>query len=122
MHATGVELDDAPGLTHLEILRGVTAGPIRAIYLVGENPALSEADATHAREAMEEVDFLVVQDIFLTETAEFADVIDTTKVSEREFEVVEMELTEEVDMEAPPEQQVKVVASIVKKDKISPAA
>ena len=73
--AWGVELDDAPGLTHLEILRGVTAGPIRAIYLVGENPALSEADASHAREAMEKVDFLVVQDIFLTESAEYADVV-----------------------------------------------
>ncbi|MCL7963892.1 MAG: formate dehydrogenase subunit alpha [marine benthic group bacterium] len=73
--AWGADLDDAPGLTHLEILRGVTAGPIRAIYLVGENPALSEADATHAREAMEKVEFLVVQDIFLTESAEYADVV-----------------------------------------------
>jgi len=73
--AWGVELDPAPGLTHLEILRGVTAGPIRAIYLVGENPALSEADANHAREAMEKVDFLVVQDIFLTESAAYADVV-----------------------------------------------
>jgi formate dehydrogenase alpha subunit len=73
--AWGVELDAVPGLTHLEILRGVTAGPIRSIYLVGENPALSEADATHAREAMAKVDFLVVQDIFLTESAEYADVV-----------------------------------------------
>jgi len=73
--AWGVELDSVPGLTHLEILRGVTAGPIRAIYLVGENPALSEADATHAREAMDKVDFLVVQDIFLTESAVYADVV-----------------------------------------------
>jgi len=73
--AWGVELDSVPGLTHLEILRGVTSGPIKAIYLIGENPALSEADATHAREAMEKVDFLVVQDIFLTESAEYADVI-----------------------------------------------
>ena len=73
--AWGAELDGAPGLTHLEILRGVTAGPIKAIYLVGENPALSEADATHAREAMEKVDFLVVQDIFLTESAQYADVV-----------------------------------------------
>jgi len=73
--AWGAGLDGAPGLTHLEILRGVTAGPIRAIYLVGENPALSEADANHAREAMEKVDFLVVQDIFLTETARYADVV-----------------------------------------------
>jgi formate dehydrogenase major subunit len=73
--AWGVELDPAPGLTHLEILRGVKNGPIRAIYMVGENPALSEADATHAREAMDAVDFMVVQDIFLTETAEYADVV-----------------------------------------------
>ncbi|MCE9637322.1 MAG: formate dehydrogenase subunit alpha [Planctomycetes bacterium] len=73
--AWGARLDDMPGLTHLEILGGVTGGRIRAIYLVGENPALSEADANHARHAMEEVDFLVVQDIFLTESAEYADVV-----------------------------------------------
>ncbi len=73
--AWGAKLDPAPGLTHLEILRGVTAGPIKSIYLVGENPALSEADATHARDAMAKVDFLVVQDIFLTESAEYADVV-----------------------------------------------
>jgi len=73
--AWGVELDAAPGLTHLEILRGVSAGPIKAIYLVGENPALSEADANHARKAMEKCDFLVVQDIFLTESTAYADVV-----------------------------------------------
>jgi formate dehydrogenase alpha subunit len=73
--AWGAALDESPGLTHLEILRGVTSGPIRSIYLVGENPALSEADASHAREAMEKVDFLVVQDIFLTESAQYADVV-----------------------------------------------
>jgi formate dehydrogenase alpha subunit len=74
-HAWGVELDDLPGLTHLEILNGVTGGRIKAIYLVGENPALSEADATHAQEAMDQVDFLVVQDIFMTESARYADVV-----------------------------------------------
>ena len=73
--AWGVALDDAPGLTHLEILNGVAGGRIKAIYLVGENPALSEADATHARAAMEQVEFLVVQDIFLTESARYADVV-----------------------------------------------
>jgi len=73
--AWGVELDDEPGLTHLEILSGVTGGRIKAIYLVGENPALSEADATHAQEAMDEVDFLVVQDIFMTESARYGDVV-----------------------------------------------
>ena len=73
--AWGAPLDDTPGLTHLEILNGVTGGRIKAIYLVGENPALSEADATHARAAMDEVEFLVVQDIFLTESAQYADVV-----------------------------------------------
>lgn len=73
--AWGVKLDDTPGLTHLEILNGVTGGRIKSIYLVGENPALSEANATHAQEAMEQVDFLVVQDIFLTESARYADVV-----------------------------------------------
>jgi formate dehydrogenase major subunit len=73
--AWGVELDDTPGLTHLEILNGVSGGRIKCIYLVGENPALSEADATHARQAMQDVDFLVVQDIFMTESARYADVV-----------------------------------------------
>ncbi|MDJ0521071.1 MAG: formate dehydrogenase subunit alpha [Planctomycetota bacterium] len=73
--AWDVQLDESPGLTHLEILRGVSGGTIKAIYLVGENPALSEADATHARKAMEDVEFLVVQDIFLTESAHYADVV-----------------------------------------------
>ena len=63
------------GLTVTEILDAVHAGQIKAMYILGENPAMSDPDVTHAREALAKLDHLVVQDIFLTETANFADVI-----------------------------------------------
>jgi len=63
------------GLTVTEIMDAVLEGKIRAIYIMGENPILSDPDQTHVREALEAVDFLVVQDIFLNETAELADVV-----------------------------------------------
>ena len=69
------ELSEAPGLTHTEIFDAVYSGKINALYLVGENPFLSEANANHAVEAMKRADFLVVEDIFLTETAELAHVV-----------------------------------------------
>lgn len=73
--AWGCKLSDSPGLTHTEIFDAVHSGKINALYLVGENPFLTEANASHATEAMEKANFLVVQDIFLTETAELADVV-----------------------------------------------
>lgn len=73
--AWGGQLSGAPGQTHTEIFDAILAGSIRVLHLVGENPVLSEANASHATEAMRKVDFLVVQDIFLTETAKLADVI-----------------------------------------------
>ena len=63
------------GLTVTEILDAVHAGDIRGMYILGENPAMSDPDVTHAREALAKLDCLVVQDIFVTETANFADVI-----------------------------------------------
>ena len=63
------------GKTATEIMDAVLEGKIRAIYIMGENPILSDPDQTHVRRALEAVDFLVVQDIFLNETAEFADVV-----------------------------------------------
>ena len=63
------------GLTVTEIMDAVLEGEVRAIYIMGENPILSDPDQTHVREALEAVDFLVVQDIFLNETAELADVV-----------------------------------------------
>jgi formate dehydrogenase major subunit len=63
------------GLTVTEILDAVHDGQITGMYILGENPAMSDPDVTHAREALAKLDHLVVQDIFLTETANYADVI-----------------------------------------------
>jgi formate dehydrogenase alpha subunit len=73
--AWGVSLSPDQGLTHSEIFDGVYDGTINSLYLIGENPVLSEANASHAIAAMEKLEFLVVQDIFLTETAQMADVV-----------------------------------------------
>jgi formate dehydrogenase major subunit len=71
----GVALDAQPGLTVVEIMDAVHRGEIRGMYIMGENPAMSDPDAGHAREALAKLDMLVVQDIFLTETAYLADVV-----------------------------------------------
>ena len=68
-------LDATPGLTVVEVMHAIKKGGIRGMYVMGENPAMSDPDANHAREALAALDHLVVQDIFLTETAYLADVI-----------------------------------------------
>ena len=68
-------LDPTPGLTVVEVIKGISAGSVKGMYVMGENPAMSDPDASHAREALAKLDLLVVQDIFLTETAYLADVI-----------------------------------------------
>jgi formate dehydrogenase major subunit len=71
----GTKLDPKPGLTVVEIMGAALDGDIRGMYIMGENPAMSDPDADHAREAMAKLEHLVVQDIFLTETAYLADVV-----------------------------------------------
>jgi len=73
--AWGRELDPNPGLTVVEITKGALEGRIRGMYVMGENPFLSDPNVNKVRAALASLEFLVVQDIFLTETAEFADVI-----------------------------------------------
>jgi formate dehydrogenase major subunit len=73
--AWGVTLDREPGLTVVEIMHAALAGRIRGMYVMGENPAMSDPDLTHARAALASLEMLVVQDIFPTETAMLADVI-----------------------------------------------
>jgi formate dehydrogenase major subunit len=68
-------LDPKPGLTVVEIMDAVHAGEITGMYIMGENPAMSDPDVNHARQALAELQMLVVQDIFLTETCYLADVI-----------------------------------------------
>jgi formate dehydrogenase major subunit len=73
--AWGRTLDDKPGLTVVEIMKAALAGSIKGMYILGENPFISDPNSNKIRKALSALDFLVVQDIFLTETAEFADVI-----------------------------------------------
>ena len=68
-------LDPDPGLTVVEIMNAAKKHEIRGMYVMGENPAMSDPDVDHAREALAALDHLVVQDIFLTETAYLADVV-----------------------------------------------
>jgi formate dehydrogenase major subunit len=68
-------LDDQPGLTVIEVMHAIAEGQVRGMYIMGENPAMSDPDANHARAALAKLEHLVVQDIFLTETAALADVV-----------------------------------------------
>jgi formate dehydrogenase major subunit len=69
------DLDPKKGLTVVEIMNAAKQKQIRGMYIMGENPAMSDPDVQHARAALAALDFLVVQDLFLTETASFADVV-----------------------------------------------
>ncbi len=69
------DFSNEKGLTVVEIMDAIHAGDIRGMYILGENPAMSDPDAGHARDALAKLEHLVVQDIFLTETANYADVI-----------------------------------------------
>jgi formate dehydrogenase major subunit len=71
----GTQLEAAPGLTVVEILQAAERGQISGMYVMGENPAMSDPDVAHARAALARLDHLVVQDLFLTETAVLADVV-----------------------------------------------
>ena len=71
----GIELDPKRGLTVVEIVRAILAGEIHGMFVMGENPAMSDPDSQHVREALAKLNHLVVQDLFLTETAFHADVI-----------------------------------------------
>jgi formate dehydrogenase alpha subunit len=74
--AWGVEkLSLEPGLTVTEIMNGALDGSVKGLYIMGENPMLSDPNLRHVEEALEAIDFLVVQDIFMSETARYADVV-----------------------------------------------
>jgi len=71
----GAKLDGQKGLTVVEIVNAIHDGQIKGMYILGENPAMSDPDQAHAREALAKLEHLVVQEIFLTETAWHADVV-----------------------------------------------
>jgi formate dehydrogenase alpha subunit len=71
----GVKLPDRPGLTATEMMEKAFTGDLKAMYIIGENPMVSDPDLNHAKKALQKLNFLVVQDIFLTETGREADVV-----------------------------------------------
>jgi len=73
--AWGVPLSNKIGLTVTEMLKGLDAGSVRGLYVIGENPMTSDPDLNHVREAMTKSEFFVLQEIFYSETGQFADVI-----------------------------------------------
>ena len=73
--AWGVRLSPDPGLTVVEIMNAAGEGEVKGLYIMGENPMLSDPDINHVEQALKALDFLVVQDIFLSETALMADVV-----------------------------------------------
>ena len=73
--AWGCSLSPDPGLVLTNMFHAIEEGRLKAIYLMGENPILSDLDATHVEAALKKLDFFVVQDLFLTETAQLADVV-----------------------------------------------
>ena len=83
--AWGCSLSPSPGLTLTEMFEAAHKGQIKAVYLIGENPVLSDPDISHIEESLKALEFLVVQDIFLTETAQLADVVlPTASFAERD--------------------------------------
>lgn len=72
---TSVKIPSKPGLTVTEMMNGVLDGRIKALYILGENPMLSDPNTNHVKEALEKIEFLVAQDIFLNETAQLAHVV-----------------------------------------------
>jgi len=73
--AWGVPLSSEIGLTVTEMMNGLESGQVRCMYVIGENPMVSDPDLNHVRHALQQAEFMVVQDLFFTETGQFADVV-----------------------------------------------
>ncbi len=83
--AWGTPLSDQPGLTITDMIPAILKGKLKGLFVIGENPKLSDPDWNHLNEALKKLDFLVVQDLFLSETAQVADVVfSAASVAEKE--------------------------------------
>ena len=87
------KLDPNPGLTVVEIMESIYDENIKGLYVMGENPAMSDPNANHAREALAKLEMLVVQDIFLTETAYLADVVLPASAFPEKLELLRTQIT-----------------------------
>jgi len=74
-NAWGVPLSNQVGLTVTEMLKAAEEGRVRCLYIIGENPMTSDPDLNHVRHSLQETEFVVVQELFLSETGQFADVV-----------------------------------------------
>ncbi len=83
--AWGTPLSDSPGMTITDMIPAILEGKMKGLFVIGENPKLSDPDWNHLNEALKKLDFLVVQDLFLSETAQVADVVfSAASVAEKE--------------------------------------
>ncbi len=73
--AWSAEVPPSPGLTAVEMTRAALEGKLKVMFIMGENPVVSDPDSSHVKKALESLDFLVVSDLFLTDTAALADVV-----------------------------------------------
>ena len=73
--AWGVSLSPRPGLTLMEMMKGIAEGKVKALFILGENPLLSDPNATHVKKELKGLELLVTQDIFLSETGELSHVV-----------------------------------------------
>ncbi len=90
--AWGAELSDRPGLTITDMVPAMLEGKLKGLYVIGENPKLSDPDWNHFNHALKELEFLVVQELFLSETAQVADVVfSAASVAEKEGTVTNTE-------------------------------
>jgi len=90
--AWGADLSAKPGLTITDMIPAMLAGKLKGLYVIGENPKLSDPDWNHLNHAMKELEFLVVQELFLSETAQVADVVfSAASVAEKEGTVTNTE-------------------------------
>jgi predicted molibdopterin-dependent oxidoreductase YjgC len=91
-NAWGKPLSERPGLTITDMIPAMLAGKLKGLYVIGENPKLSDPDWNHLSHALNELDFLVVQELFLSETAQVADVVfSAASVAEKEGTVTNTE-------------------------------
>ncbi len=90
--AWGTPLSDRPGMTITDMIPAMLEGKLKGLYVIGENPKLSDPDWNHLNHALKELDFLVVQELFLSETAQVADVVfSASSIAEKEGTVTNTE-------------------------------
>ena len=90
--AWGKKLSDRPGLTITDMIPAMLEGKLKGLYVIGENPKLSDPDWNHLNHALKELDFMVVQELFLSETAQVADVVfSAASVAEKEGTITNTE-------------------------------